>query len=125
MSLISETMDQSHGASPRVALGLNLAISDSVSQAWKFTKLNSGNIVVPANGTANLPDGWGQGYLCLISYHAYAGIRSTYIGYSGSIVLMVAKDASSIGSISLDATTKKATNNTSTPVTIQLIYEIA
>ena len=90
----------------------------------KFVHLISSSITIGSGGNADLPSGYTNGLLVIISYWGYNGIRSTYVGASGNINLMVASSSTNIGYIHLDVSTGKITNSAGTSVTIQNIIAL-
>lgn len=97
-----------------------------MARTWKFTTImSSGYIVIPAGGTANIPEGWPTHTArALVEGYAYGGIRFCYLGSVGTINIMVASTATDIGYLSFDASAGKITNRSSATVTILQMYTI-
>ena len=97
-----------------------------MARTWKFSAiLSSGYIVIPAGGTANIPDGWpATNRRVLVEGHAYNDIRFSYLGLAGKIRIMVASTSTTFSYIEFDTATGKITNDSSAAVTIVQIHVV-
>lgn len=112
------------GSSISDGTGTLAQLRDSVSQTFRFTKLNSSRITIPSGQSVSLPDRYTSATMALICGYGYDGMRFTHLGNAGSINVPVAETASTIGKIGFNVSTGMITNATSITVTIMDVYAV-